>query len=191
MRGGIHIISAYLYVNEGLSSRNRRLLEVVASIIRCLRGLWALAADFNFTPGFLRRSGFLQLVRGEIAAPVDPTCNDHVYDYFVVPRRLAPSVVAVQVVHDEGVHPHRPVRLLLRANLHRVLLTKILRPKPVGALACVLGPAPPPPRRARCQRPSTYVRSKTCGLGGAGPQTPPLISENLLLSPTPGSCWQA
>ena len=97
-------------------------LQCVAQIIKRLHGPWILAADFNFSPDALRRSGWLRLVDGQIHAPDEPTCNSNVYDYFVVDRRLQQSVIGVAVVNDTGAGPHYAVRLWMRGKprSHRI-----------------------------------------------------------------------
>ena len=53
-------------------------------------------------------TGFLSLVGGAIMAPDAPTCNGNVYDFFVVPIKMAPAVLKVQTVGDDGCTPTRP-----------------------------------------------------------------------------------
>ena len=73
-----------------------------------------------------------------------PTCNKSVYDFFVIPRTLSPAVVGVQVIRNDWVRPHWPVRLLLAANMRRLAVRTIVRPKKAVPLAAVRGCAPAP-----------------------------------------------
>ena len=114
-RGGLHLISAYLWTVEGLSKRNLDLLQCLAAILAGIQGPWMVAGDFNVTPEVLRASGWLSLVRGVIHTPSSATCNGKVYDYFVTSTSLSSAVAAVRVVGDSGTSPHSAVRLLLRA----------------------------------------------------------------------------
>ena len=49
-RGGVHLISVYLFFGEGLSQRNVDLLQSIAGVIGELQGPWIVAGDFNLTP---------------------------------------------------------------------------------------------------------------------------------------------
>ena len=60
------MISAYLWCSEGASTRNLELLQAIAQAIKQIHGPWILAADFNFPPSVLRRTGWLELVGGSI-----------------------------------------------------------------------------------------------------------------------------
>ena len=121
-KGGIHLISVYLWHSEGLSVRNLQLLEVVANIIRVIVGPWILGGDFNITPEVLRASGWLALVGAEVRGTAQATCKGKEYDYFVLPSSLLGEVVAVLPVVDSGISPHTPVRILLKGapRSHRV-----------------------------------------------------------------------
>ena len=127
-RGGVHVTSVYLHCGEGLTSRNVLLLEHVAAIIKTLRGPWVLAGDFNVTPETLKDAGYLDMINAQVVAPSDPTCNKFVCDFFVIPRILSFAVVGVQVIRNDWVRPHWPVRLLLAANMRRLAVRTIVRP---------------------------------------------------------------
>ena len=49
-KGGLRVLSVYLYSGDGLSARNRYFLEVLGAIIEILKGPWVLGGDSNFTP---------------------------------------------------------------------------------------------------------------------------------------------
>ena len=51
VKGGIHVISTYLFNSEGLTDRNRAILAAIAALIRTLRGPWVLAGDFAYRLG--------------------------------------------------------------------------------------------------------------------------------------------
>ena len=85
----------------------------------------------------LQGTGFLEVVRAKVIAPALPTCNGHTYDYFLVPLRLEAAVVKAQVIHDEGIKPHSPVRLLLKANMRRAQVRVLITPPTILAEADV------------------------------------------------------
>ena len=118
-RGGVHLISAYLWTAEGLSKRNLDLLQALAEVVQAVDGPWILAADFNLRPELLEKSGWLKMVRGTAFCTEAPTCGEQIYDYFVVSEGLAPAVRGVHLVADGGFAPHRPVRLYLAAGPRR------------------------------------------------------------------------
>ena len=54
--GGIVFISLYLHDGEGLSQRNKTILQIVGALVRDLRVPWAIGGDFNFAPDVLAAS---------------------------------------------------------------------------------------------------------------------------------------
>ena len=58
------------------------------------------------TPQMLASSGWPSVVKGRVMAPEEPTCNDTVYDFFVVSDALSDSVEAVVRLSDGGCSPH-------------------------------------------------------------------------------------
>ena len=128
-RGGIHLVSVYLWNGEGLSKRNLDLLHCLAQVLTTLDGPWILGGDFNLTPELLGECGWLQLARGVAFAPDLPTCNEKVYDFFVVSEGLAPAVFCVRTLEDGGFNPHSPVRMLLHARPRRFRVRQLAAPK--------------------------------------------------------------
>ena len=143
-RGGLHLISVYLRDSEGLSQANLDILHSVAATISELQGPWLIAGDFNLEPSLLRQSGWLQLVKGVVHAPPNPTCGLKTYDYFVSSDSLAYAVVGVANVIDEGSYPHAPVRLYLRAAPRAIMIKCLCKPTKFGA-ALPAGCLPEPP----------------------------------------------
>ena len=133
-KGGIFIITVYLYHTEGLSARNLDLLQALAAIISRLKGPWVLAGDFNLQPKELIASGWLLLVGGVIKAPALETCGKAVYDFFVVHKGLEKAVVGVARVKDFGMKPHCPVRLYLRAAPRAIQVRCLKAPAKIAAI---------------------------------------------------------
>ena len=94
-KGGIYVITVYLYHSEGLSDRNLNILQALAAIISRLKGPWIIAGDFNLDPAEVIGSGWLMLVDGLLRAPVVETCGGSMYDYFIVPRYMDKVIVGV------------------------------------------------------------------------------------------------
>ncbi len=118
-KGGIFLVSAYLWCSEGLSARNLALLQALAQVILQLHGPWVFAADCNFPPGTLEKSGWISLVKGHLVCTRSATCRAVEDDYFVVDRRLRRAVVGVALVHDTGAKPHFAVRMWLKGKPRR------------------------------------------------------------------------
>ena len=143
-RGGLHLVSVYLWHTEGLSQRNLDLLQCLAGVLRQLRGPWIVGGDFNLTPDMLRTSGWLFLVNGVLHSPGVATCKGRQIDFFVTSAALAPAVAAVLVVGDTGSGPHSAVRMLLKAAPRGLKVRCLAAPRkfpaflPAGCL-----PSPP------------------------------------------------
>ena len=94
MRGGVILISVYLWVTEGLATRNLAIRYAAGDAIARYQGPWVIGGDFNTTPSDLEQaSEWLRQVRGRIIAPSVPTsCRRNVIDFFVVDQRIAGAV---------------------------------------------------------------------------------------------------
>ena len=132
-KGGLFCLSACFWHSEGLSQRNLDLLEGIAKVIQRLHGPWLLAADFNFPPEVLRKSGWLRLVGGVVHASNQSTCNEQEYDYFVVDSRLNRAVLGVAIVIDTGAKPHSAVRLWLQGKPRSHSVRVLAHPAKVSA----------------------------------------------------------
>ena len=77
VRGGVLIISIYLFDSEGLTQRNRAILSRAGEIIRKHGGPWIIGGDFNCTPQDLQgeMGSWLKQIGGEIRAPGNLTCR--------------------------------------------------------------------------------------------------------------------
>ena len=132
-KGGVHLVSVYLYDGEGLSRRNLDLLQELSFVIRQLRGLWICGGDFNLSEAELRASNWLSLVDGVTVAADGPSCGDRTIDFFVVPKVLRSHVVAVQRLESAGTAPHTPVRILIRGDCRRAVVRALRAPRQIGA----------------------------------------------------------
>ena len=98
VRGGILIVSVYLYDSEGLSNRNVDLLERAGAAITQHGGPWIIGGDFNMTPAELSGvDNIIRRMRGVIVAPNCPTCRagsgvGRIIDFFIIDHRLHGSV---------------------------------------------------------------------------------------------------
>ena len=143
VRGGLYCASVYLRHSEGMSEANQAILEEVAVALQCLGGPWIVAGDWNLSPSVLAHSRWPEMVDGVIFATELPTCNESVYDYFVVHRSLARAVVGVQRLQDSGLNPHWASRLLLRGDARRYAVRELVKPRKVEAVL-PFGPAQSP-----------------------------------------------
>ena len=99
-KGGVHVISIYLWSGEGLSERNVALLQRLELLLRTIRGPWIVCGDWNIDAPALQRAGWPKRLKGQLFAPRTPTCNDRCYDFFLVSGSLAPAVRGVQAIRD-------------------------------------------------------------------------------------------
>ena len=107
--GGLHVLSVYLWTREGMTSRNRELLEEITRLTKLLKGSWVLGGDFNMRPELLQ--SWAKENRASIHCSAAPTCNASIYDYFIVHRSLTSAIIRVQTISDVGGRPHVGVRL--------------------------------------------------------------------------------
>ena len=126
--GGTTLISLYLRQGEGMSPGNRTILEETAAEISSLDTPWIIGMDANMSPADLQKSGWVDMIKGQIIAPEIPTCSSSTLDFFVVSKQLVPAVHAVQVIQDVGTSPHQPVRLLIQAGAARRFRRQIAKP---------------------------------------------------------------
>ena len=135
LRGGVLLVSIYLWHTEGLTDRNRALLDMAGAVISEFGGPWLLAGDFNMEPGALaaEAADWLHRIGGKVVAPTAATCRSangvRTIDFGVIEARIAAAVHSVSVENDFPASPHIAVRFRLRctASLDDAYLVK--RPK--------------------------------------------------------------
>ena len=127
LKGGIYSFTVYLRHSEGLSPENMVLLDYTAAALGALKGPWVIGGDWNLSPQVLADSKWLQIVDGVVFATQLDTCNDNVYDFFVVHRSIAQAVVGVQRLQDGNLNPHWVTRLLIRGDARRLPVRKLVK----------------------------------------------------------------
>ena len=79
LRGGLLLMSAYLWSVEGATERNLEILRAAGEEATKYGGPWIIAGDFNMTPDEFRddpgAAAWLKQVRGSIVAPATITCR--------------------------------------------------------------------------------------------------------------------
>ena len=79
LRGGVLVISVYLWNVEGATERNLEILRAAGEEAVRYGGPWIIAGDFNMTPDEFRddpgAAAWLKQMRGTIAAPDTITCR--------------------------------------------------------------------------------------------------------------------
>ena len=129
-RGGFSLGSVYLHDSVGVHAKcNLDLLQEVAAELALLAGGWIIGGDWNCTPEELVATGWLELIDGVIHAPRMPTCNGHIYDYFVVKRSFQHAVFRVVAIGDALCKPHSPARMLLRSAPRCIMVRGLSRPR--------------------------------------------------------------
>ena len=90
VRGGVHLITAYLWTSEPPTSmRNRALLEALAQLLDALSGPWIVSADWQCSPDALTCAGVPAMLHGRIFAPSVPTCGSEIMDFLLVADALS------------------------------------------------------------------------------------------------------
>ena len=131
VRGGVHIISVYLWTSEPpYSTRNRSLIESVAQLVDALDSPWIIGGDWQTTPETLAATNIEELLTGTIVAPTVPTCGDQTIDFFIVATALAHVVLGVQVVSDSLTVPHFAARLVLASGARQRSTLRLKAPRP-------------------------------------------------------------
>ena len=133
-RGGIHIFSVYLFTKEGMTERNRGLLAQLARMVTAVRGPWIIMGDWNLPPAALEETAWTEEIQGKIMCTSIPTCNQAVLDYFVVDKRLMPSILYIKRLEGFGTSPHYPVRLAIRAEPRQLMVRALVAPTGVRAI---------------------------------------------------------
>ena len=134
---GIVVMSIYLFHSEGLSFRNKKLLEHALATARSYGSPWVIGGDFNMTPDeFGGLFGYaLELANAYIFAPSLPT---H-YPAEGSAKRTLDFLVCSDAAHhwidkifvDQGIaaSPHRAVRVQMSADRHNFTVSKLSAPK--------------------------------------------------------------
>ena len=119
-KGGVHCRTPYMYsmVRQGgiRAKCNLDLLDSMAFTISGLVGPWILGGDWNCTTEDLAATGWLRKVVGVIHAPIAPTCNGKVYDFFRGAEAIPDQVQSTHVIAAVGFTPHSPSRLIFKGT---------------------------------------------------------------------------
>lgn len=139
MRGGLSLMSVYLYVGLGLGYRdspyenaNWLVLAALAAAVQRCSSPWVLAGDWNLSPEALEASGWVDNVGGLVIRPNEHTRlagSGSCIDFFVVDKRLAPFFGKAEVVHGATIKTHRPVDVVLASGARRAHAWQLRRPK--------------------------------------------------------------
>ncbi len=128
VRGGVHLLTTWPHHTEGPSPRNLDVLDDLARIISSIKGPWLAGADWNMSAAALAATGWLDMVDGVAIVPEVCTCEASCIDYFVVHRSMLHMVAGISVIEDAGLHPHKPVRLFLRADARSLKVRRLRKP---------------------------------------------------------------
>ena len=106
-----------------------------------------VGGDWNLAPEVLASSNWPRIMQGTIHAPPSPTCNEKVYDYFLVSSDISHAVVGVKRLSDGGCKPHWSVRLYLHGAARAKAVRRLIKPDFVPGILphgpTIKPPAPP------------------------------------------------
>ena len=94
VKGGIMLVSVYLWHTEGLTESNRVILEAAGEAITNFGGAWLLGGDFNMAAEDLQwgMHAWLKKFGGKIFASAAPTCDSQsggrTIDFMVLDTRI-------------------------------------------------------------------------------------------------------
>ena len=73
IKGGVLVACVYLYDGGGWSERNMIIMQAVAKVIVSLDQPFVLMDDFNMSHNEFSQGSFLELIKGVVQAPDEPT----------------------------------------------------------------------------------------------------------------------
>ena len=133
---GFLVASLYMYHSEGMSIRNRKLLEHALAVVKSYGPPWLICGDFNMTPEELTTLfGYaLNLANAYVFAPRAPTHfsdggANRTLDYLICSDTAHQWVDSIYVDQGLKVSPHRAVRVRIRAERHNFKVAKLNAPK--------------------------------------------------------------
>ena len=139
-------MSVYLWDSEGMTLRNRAILEKAGLQARAFQGPWIIAGDFNMTPEELEDEAgdLVRRIGGVVVRPAVPTCKSasggRTIDYCIIDARMAGAVASINVDEDFPSSPHSPLRLRIRGAAVKEYVQVLRRPvcfevcKPIGCM---------------------------------------------------------
>ena len=123
-KGGVVGYSVYLYPSEGMTERNREILDKLGQHAAAHGKVWVAGGDWNMDPESLCTSRWPEKLKAYVKATVDPrgTCNKgdcgSNLDYFLVDHRLKHVVGEPRIVEAIRPNPHRPVEVIVQGRAH-------------------------------------------------------------------------
>ena len=129
--GGTLIISVYLHTGAGLTQENWQILSTIGQWLTSQALPFVIGGDFQVEPAQLEDSGWVRAIGGFVVAPqlATVTPSHRVIDFFVVSRDLAGACQATTHISPH-IAPHRPVKLVVSAQLVQPFQSVMSRPRP-------------------------------------------------------------
>ena len=138
-RGGMFFMILSLHAGEGLTEKNKAILQTAGAFVRDLRVPWAIGGDFNFHPDVLAGSMGCDEVGGLIICTGRDTCHvkgsGSELDYFLVCRILEAFMLMVSSKPEASIKVHDMVEIAFQgcANKHFKVVLEQPRQFPKGA----------------------------------------------------------
>ena len=162
--GGVVVGNVYLHHSEGMTARNRYLLNLLMREVRRLNRPFLIGGDFNMHPTELAKSGVFEALKAEAVFTSEPTYGDMIggtlLDYWVMPKALRFLVVRCYQIRTSTIKDHRPVALELKNTTPSELITVQKVPKCYPTVRPI-GPAKE--SRAQWQRAHTVLQDSELG----------------------------
>ncbi|CAK0865267.1 unnamed protein product, partial [Prorocentrum cordatum] len=146
---GLTIGTAYLWVSEGMTDRNRAILRNFTTAAAAAGKYWILGGDFNMDPAELQHTGVVNRMDGAIVFDTSRgSCvasgEARYRDYFIMSKTLLDGPLHVAVQDQYNTAPRSPVLLRVPRLREEARWVRVLRRQrrwplqlPTG---CVAGP---------------------------------------------------
>lgn len=116
------------WTGVGLDAGNTAVLQLMTAALVASGRPFVVGGDWNRTPGQLRAWPGFDVRDALVAAPLKPTCNGWVIDFFLVPRVLADAIAEVSLADDIEIATHSAVQLKMRTGIQPVLQRRLVCP---------------------------------------------------------------
>ena len=154
LRGGMMIISVYLWHTEGLTSRNWSILHSAVEAAKRFGGPFIIAGDFNMAPECLAaQHAFLKKAGLALRAANSVTCTGASggteVDMCLIDARIQDAIVRMEVDSSFAGSPHQAVVLTLRASAPCSMKRVLRKPKGFPTKKPTSAPRPDDPKPVR------------------------------------------
>ena len=142
----MYVYCVYLWTSEGLSERNRKILQTLEEHTAAHGRPWVAGGDFQIPAEVMKATNIPRKMKGAVLATASPSCTQgkgSVIDYYIVDKRIQGYFNPPSVILSSSFKPHRPVEVCVTTGWQQTtsLYAKSVKKFPEDR---VIGPSPPP-----------------------------------------------